>query len=255
MISILQFLIPLFGLLTAALVLGMLWHINYIRKHESKSEERHVLSEEQSVYRHNDLQASHEMIATAVEKVGKKIDSEVIPRLSPGFSRKDSVMYKATEQGIQEALELNGLSCESVGNNEELFLVGVQGGVEDAPENFKVYYYLQVDLESQDLLVECYAYEFKSFCEKASKLLLSLNDKFKISGFAIEEVGGRFFLKNQYLLFLNDGFFDAKRLDYSMVCLYNLMKEAVQMLEADGVALEFVEPSEYMSSKISSYAA
>lgn len=255
MISVLGFLLPFFGVLTAGLIAVMLWYMISLKKHENKSKDRHEYNNQQSVYRHQDLKFSQELIATAVAKVGKQIDSEVIPRLTPGFSRKDSTMFKATEEGLQKALDLIGLTCEPVGGSDKLFITGLQGGDEDQPEDFRVYYYLSVDIESQDLLVECYAYEMMSYCESESKMLLSMNDKFKISCFAVEDISGRSFLKNQHLLFLNDGHFDAKRLEHTIGCLYMLMKAAVDQLEAEQATLLFVEPNDYMLSKVASYAA
>lgn len=253
MILMLDFLLPLFGFLTAALITLLVFYMISIKTHEGKSKDRHEHSQQQSLYRHQDLKVSQDLITSAVEKVGKKIDSEVIPRLESGFSRKDSTMFKATEEGLQKALGLIGLVCESVGGGDTLFLVGLQGGDENEPEDFKVYFYLSVDIEAQDLLVECYAYEMLSYCESDSKLLLSLNDKFKISCFAVEEVGGRFFLKSQNLLFLNDGYFDSKRLEHTIACLYAVMKEAVELLELEKTPLEFVGPNEYMRNKVAEY--
>lgn len=237
---VIQFLLPLSGVLTAGLLLLIIVHLKSIAKHDH-----------QSVRRHEVVIGSQEIIAREVEKVGKKIDREVIPMLANNYVRKDNFMFEASAKGIAEALELVGLVCSSVGEDGDLFLVAVEDG-EEGVQGFRVYYFLHLDLEAKDLLIECYAYEMSSYAEGDLKSLMVLNDRYKISGFSIEEVSGYTFLKAQHLLFLSGGHLDGKRLDISMTCLLDIMKEAVGQLTLQGVEFSFVGPREFMKIQATS---
>ena len=230
---IIQFLVPFFGLLTAGLFI-----IAFLQMKTTQSNEK------VATIRHNDVSAGHHKIYKEVLKVTSKLDNEIIPNLTSTYQKRSLHKYEVSVDGVGEALNKIGYSDPFISEEDEFFLIGLEDGEVDKGDLFKVYYFIHVNREARDVMVESHCYEFDCLDEKLSKIILSLNDKFKISGFSVENFDGRYVLKGQYLIDAPENIFSEKTLDFAVTCLFEAQKELSAMLKDSGANLTFIEPDE-----------
>ncbi|QYJ81807.1 hypothetical protein [Shewanella aegiceratis] len=234
---LIQFLLPLFGVLTAILIATSINQMKILKKHE-----------ENEVQRHEVISNNHNQIFKEVEKVNKKIDSELIPSISNAFKKKSSNQYELSSEDIGNALKNIGYENHIVSSNGEFILVGMEDNEETdfLNDTFKSYFFIQPNIESKDLLIESHSFEFNEFNEDIALMILKLNDSFKVSSFSVANYGGRYVLKTQYLIDAPDGTFSARTLDFIMNAMFSVHQELIQMLNDKGIQLTFIEPHDLL---------
>lgn len=235
---LIQFILPLFGVLTAILIATSIYQMKSQKDHEDNEEQRHET-----------ISNNHNQLFKEVEKVHKKIDSELIPSISNAFKKKSSNQYELSSDDIGNALMKAGYENHFVSSSGEFILVGMEDDKETdfLNDTFKSYFFIQPNIESKDLLIESHSYEFNEFNEEIALMILTLNDSFKVSSFSVANFDGRYVLKTQYLIDAPDGTFSAKTLDFIMNAMFTVHQELIQMLNSKGVKLTYLEPHDLIS--------
>lgn len=235
---LIQFIMPLFGVLTAVLIATSIIQMKSSKQHEKSAADRHAT-----------ISNSQNQLIKEVEKVHKKIDTEVIPTLSDAFKKKSNNTFGLNVEDIEAALKDIGYDNHFVSESGEFFLVGLEDNdkTEYLSDYFKVYYFIHSNLESKDLLIESHSYEFNEFNEEIAMLVLSLNDSFKVSGFSLENFDGRYVLKSQYLIDAPDNSFNSKTLEFILEAMFRAHQEIIMHLNTHGVKVAYIQPHELIS--------
>lgn len=235
---LMQFLVPLFGLLTAILIATTIWQMKTNQKHEASEADRH------STISNNQTE-----IIKEVQKVNKKIDDELLPSLTDAFTKKPHHIFGLEREDMIEALTKIGYENCFASDDGGLFLIGVEDDdiCSVLGEAFKAYFFIHPNIESKDIMLESHCYEFSSYSLDVANIILSLNDKFKISGFSIENHNGRYVTKCQYLIDAPNSNFSSKTLDFAISCLFEAQKELSQALKELNVDLQYIEPADLIS--------
>lgn len=223
-----EFLLPTLSLLTTIFILAGLWIMFSQRKHEEKSDVRHMESVQYSRSMHDTL-----------KKVDKKISEEVIPKIEAIYTEKSENIISLTPKEIMSAIERIGASPSALSEDDELILVGWEY------QDQKVYFVIKIDLEANDLMIEGYSNRVFELDEEMLVFLLKYNEEMKVSGVCIEELEEVRLLKTQHLVDAPDGSIHYKTLDFVMISLMESQIEIKKELDRRNLRYEFFPPEEY----------
>lgn len=235
---IVQFLSPFFAFLTAMLIAVTFWQMKASEQHE-KSEDN----------RHKHISNSQTQIIKEVQKVHKKIDDEVLPSIFDAYTKRPKNYYQLDSQGLSEAMELIGYGNTVSNENKDMFLLGIEE--DDDSEifggSFKACFFIYLDTEAKDITIESHSYGFSENRLDIAELILSINDKYKISGFSLVKQEEMYIAKGQYLIDAPYGEFSSKTLDFAISSLFEAQKELFNRIKSMNVNITFIEPAKLIS--------